>query len=84
MVAVSAEVDRILHPPYEPFRTGTLAVDPPHTLYFEECGNPAGQSVLFVHGGPGAGCSAADRRCFASRFPGRSPRYARCGGSPRD
>jgi proline iminopeptidase len=64
MVAVSAEVDRILHPPYEPFRTGTLAVDPPHELYFEECGNPAGQPVLFVHGGPGAGCSAADRRFF--------------------
>jgi proline iminopeptidase len=64
MVAVSAVVDRILHPPYEPFRTGTLAVDPPHTLYFEECGNPAGQPVLFVHGGPGAGCSAADRRFF--------------------
>ncbi len=67
MVAVPAEVDRILHPPYEPFRTGTLCVDPPHELYFEECGNPAGLPVLFVHGGPGAGCSAADRRFFDPR-----------------
>ena len=35
-----------------------------HTLYWEQCGNPDGVPVLFVHGGPGAGCSKRDRRFF--------------------
>jgi len=41
-----------------------LEVDDRHTLYVEECGNPQGIPVLFVHGGPGGGCSAAHRRFF--------------------
>jgi len=51
-------------PSIEPFATGELAVDDVHTIYFEQCGNPDGQPVLFVHGGPGAGCSTTDRRFF--------------------
>jgi len=51
------------YPPIEPYASGTLAVDAPHELYWEECGNPAGIPILFVHGGPGAGCSTFDR-CF--------------------
>ena len=43
-----------LFPEIEPYRTGTLAVDNLHTLYWEECGNPDGQPVLFLHGGTGA------------------------------
>jgi proline iminopeptidase len=39
-------------------------VDELHTLYWEECGNPAGTPVLFLHGGPGAGCSTEHRRFF--------------------
>jgi proline iminopeptidase len=41
-----------------------LAVDDPHVLYWEQCGNPAGEPVLFLHGGPGAGCTEIDRRFF--------------------
>lgn len=52
----------ILYPAIEPYRTGTLRVSDVHTLYYEECGNPAGKPVVLVHGGPGAGCSAAMRR----------------------
>lgn len=52
------------YPAIEPFASGTLTVDPPHQLYWEQCGNPEGLPVLFVHGGPGAGCSAFDRRFF--------------------
>jgi proline iminopeptidase len=52
------------YPPIEPFATGTLTVDPPHALYWEQCGNPDGIPILFVHGGPGAGCSEFDRRFF--------------------
>lgn len=48
----------------EPYRTGHLAVDELHTLYWEECGNPQGEPVLFLHGGPGGGLSATHRRFF--------------------
>ena len=51
------------YPAVEPYATGTLTVEAPHELYWEECGNPEGIPILFVHGGPGAGCSPFDR-CF--------------------
>ncbi len=51
-------------PPIEPFATGDLAVEEPHVLYWEQVGNPDGVPVLFVHGGPGAGCTETDRRFF--------------------
>lgn len=51
------------YPPIEPFETGVLCVDGPHELYWEQCGNPNGEPILFLHGGPGAGCSEQDR-CF--------------------
>ena len=53
-----------LYPPIEPNRTGQLAVDEIHTLYWEECGNPEGLPVLFLHGGPGAGLSLKHRQFF--------------------
>lgn len=64
MVAISPAVEQVLYPAYEPYNSGRLTVGTPHVLYWEECGNPKGIPVLFVHGGPGAGCSAADRRFF--------------------
>ncbi len=53
-----------LYPPLAPNRHGMLAVDEIHTIYWEECGNPQGQPVLFLHGGPGAGCAPVQRRFF--------------------
>ena len=50
-------------PAIEPYASGVLKVDAPHELYWEQCGNPQGEPILFLHGGPGAGCSAQDR-CF--------------------
>lgn len=41
-----------------------LEVDDQHRIYVEECGNPAGIPVLFIHGGPGGGCGPAHRRFF--------------------
>jgi proline iminopeptidase len=41
-----------------------LAVGDSHQLYFEESGNKDGIPVLFVHGGPGAGCAASHRQFF--------------------
>jgi proline iminopeptidase len=37
---------------------------PVHELYYEQCGNEAGKSVVFPHGGPGAGLVPAYRRFF--------------------
>ena len=45
-----------LYPAIQPYVIHSLAVDPPHVLHVEESGNPEGVPVLFVHGGPGAGC----------------------------
>jgi proline iminopeptidase len=33
-------------------------------VYWECCGNPAGKPALFLHGGPGSGCSEGQRRFF--------------------
>jgi proline iminopeptidase len=57
-------VNEHFYPEIEPYETGELKVDAPHVLYWEQCGNPDGEPVLFVHGGPGAGCTEADRRFF--------------------
>jgi proline iminopeptidase len=53
-----------LYPPIEPYAQHRLAVTGLHTLYGEECGNPAGLPVVFLHGGPGAGCEPYHRRFF--------------------
>jgi len=53
----------IFYPDIKPYATHQLKVDGTHTLYLEESGNPDGIPVVFVHGGPGIGCSPRDR-CF--------------------
>ncbi len=53
-----------LFPPVEPYTTHHLAVDAPHVLYVEEAGNPSGQPVVFLHGGPGSGAQASQRQLF--------------------
>jgi len=55
---------RELYPELEPYRTHRLRVDAVHELYVEECGNPQGLPVVFLHGGPGAGLSPFHRRFF--------------------
>lgn len=55
---------RQLYPEIEPYESGRLPVGDGHELYFEQCGNPGGKPVVFLHGGPGAGCNAKARRFF--------------------
>lgn len=50
------------YPPIEPRDHGFLPVDGGHSIYWEECGNPDGVPVLYIHGGPGIGCDEKDRR----------------------
>ncbi|WP_018867627.1 MULTISPECIES: prolyl aminopeptidase [unclassified Thioalkalivibrio] len=53
-----------LYPEIEPHGMGRLAVGDGHELYFEECGNPDGIPVVFLHGGPGSGCESWHRRFY--------------------
>ncbi|MBV8687813.1 MAG: prolyl aminopeptidase [Alphaproteobacteria bacterium] len=55
---------RTLYPPIEPYRSGRLDVGDGHSLYWEMSGNPDGKPAVFLHGGPGAGCSPEHRRLF--------------------
>ena len=80
-----------LYPETTPFDTGFLTVDTEHTLYYEQVGNPKGQPVVFLHGGPGGGLSDEYRRyfdplkwrviLFDQRGCGRSKPFARLEGN---
>lgn len=55
---------RTLYPRIEPYRSGWVDVGDGHSLYWELSGNPEGKPAVFLHGGPGAGCSPDHRRLF--------------------
>lgn len=55
---------REFYPEISPFRVGKLKVSDLHEIYFEEVGNPQGQPIVFLHGGPGGGVNADHRRYF--------------------
>lgn len=75
-----------LYPEIKPYARHELAVEEPHVLYVDESGIPDGLPVVFVHGGPGAGCDSLSRRffnpnryrivTFDQRGSGRSTPYA--------
>jgi len=53
-----------LYPAIKPYAIHQLAAGTRHTIYVEECGNPQGLPVIFLHGGPGGGCDPEHRRFF--------------------
>ncbi len=55
---------RIFYPKIQPYQTHRLKVDDVHELYIEESGSADGIPVVFIHGGPGAGCAECHRRFF--------------------
>ncbi|MNJ92833.1 Proline iminopeptidase [compost metagenome] len=55
---------REFYPEIAPYNKGMLKVSDIHSLYWEECGNPNGKPVVFLHGGPGGGVSPDHRRFF--------------------
>ncbi|TAK08829.1 MAG: prolyl aminopeptidase [Rhizorhabdus sp.] len=55
---------RSLYPPIEPYAAGMLDVGDGHSIYYERVGTPGGKPAVFLHGGPGGGCSADHRRLF--------------------
>ena len=64
--ATSAITDEWKYPAADPNSSGLLQVDtaPDHKLYWEEYGNPAGEPVMFLHGGPGGACAPVMARFF--------------------
>ncbi len=54
----------MFYPSIAPLQAGFLPLGEGHEMYWEECGNPKGMPILFLHGGPGAGCSEMSRRFF--------------------
>src|SRR5690349_4285137 len=55
---------RTLYPEIEPYKSGHLDTGDGHQIYWEMCGNPEGKPAVFLHGGPGSGCSPKHRRLF--------------------
>src|SRR5262249_34887113 len=55
-------VDRF--PSIEPHHSGMLPVDTIHSIYWEECGNPDGIPIIFLHGGPGGRTEEKNRTYF--------------------
>lgn len=53
-----------LHPDVEPYESGHLDVSDGNSLYWETVGNPTGLPVVYLHGGPGSGCTLGGRRYF--------------------
>ena len=53
-----------LFPEITPYHHDWLTVGATHRMYFEQCGNPNGAPVVFLHGGPGSGCNPTQRRFF--------------------
>ena len=63
---------RDFYPTIEPYARGMMETGPAdqgggHQIYWELCGNPDGIPVVFLHGGPGGGCSPMQRRLFDPR-----------------
>jgi proline iminopeptidase len=54
-----------LYPEIQPHDHGMLNVGDGNRIYWEVCGNPDGKPAVFLHGGPGSGCSTGARRFFA-------------------
>lgn len=57
-----------LFPEITPFNTDLYRTKDGHEIYYEECGNPDGYPVVFLHGGPGSGCNPGQRRFFDPDF----------------
>ena len=55
---------RDLFPKTKPYRSESLQVSKLHTIHFEECGNPRGKPLVFLHGGPGGGIEPFYHRYF--------------------
>tara|TARA_B100000767_G_scaffold3341_1_gene3215 strand:- start:307 stop:1272 length:966 start_codon:yes stop_codon:yes gene_type:complete len=61
---MSSLKSRELYPEINPYKELLIKADDTHEVFVEESGNPKGQPILFLHGGPGGGTGAKQRRFF--------------------
>ena len=59
-----SSVGTVLYPKISPHATGMLQVSSMHTIFWERSGNPSGEPVIVIHGGPGGGSQPAYRQYF--------------------
>lgn len=64
MQAITLNDRYTFFPEIEPYETGFLRVSAQHEIYYEAAGNPQGQPVLVLHGGPGGGIIPRMRQTF--------------------
>lgn len=55
---------RPLHPLTAPYASAQVDVGDGHRLYVEQCGSVDGMPMVYLHGGPGSGCSPKHRQFF--------------------
>ncbi|MGR9013880.1 MAG: prolyl aminopeptidase [Gammaproteobacteria bacterium] len=55
---------KTLYPEINPYHTFLLETGSKHAVYVEQCGNPKGTPVVFLHGGPCSGTKPDHRRFF--------------------
>ncbi len=55
---------KALYSDIEPYHSFFLETGTQHSVFVEQCGNPAGIPVVFLHGGPCSGCKPGHRRFF--------------------
>jgi proline iminopeptidase len=55
---------RSFYPEIEPFASGMLDVGDGHSIYWERVGTEGAKPAVYLHGGPGGGMSANQRRVF--------------------
>lgn len=60
-----SSLGKVLYPKTSPHATGMLQVSSLHTIFWERSGNPLGESVIVIHGGPGGGSQPAYRQYFS-------------------
>lgn len=60
----SLESAHPLHPPIAPYASALVDVGEGHRLYVEQCGSAEGMPMVYLHGGPGSGCSPKHRQFF--------------------
>ena len=53
-----------LYPEIKPNHIHQLDTEDGHSIYYEESGSIDGIPVVYLHGGPGAGCNSSHRRYF--------------------
>ena len=61
-------MQEILFPAIKPYDTGFLQVSELHQIFYAQYGNPTGIPIIWLHGGPGGGCSDNDTGYLDSNY----------------